>query len=81
MSATNAAASDRRIHPTIPEVLLTEGATEESCLPETSRVKPASTHPQIGEAVFIARGLSKDLSHGGNPFAAETKAESGKAQK
>ena len=81
MSSTNAAAAGLRIDPTIPPVTPTEGAAEESGFPKTSRAKAASTHSQIGEAVFIARGLSKDLLHGGNPFAAETKAESGEAQK
>ena len=58
MSSTNAAAAGQRLDPTVPQVPPTEGA-EESAFPKTSRAEGASTHPRIGEAVFIARGLSK----------------------
>ena len=58
MSSTNAVAAGLSLDPTVPPVPPTEGA-EESAFPKTSRVEAASTHPRIGEAVFIARGLSK----------------------
>lgn len=59
MSSTNGAAEGVRIGSTIPPVSPTEGVAEESGFPETSRAETASTHSQIGEAVFIARGVSK----------------------
>src|SRR5512145_271828 len=59
MSSANSAAAGLRIGPTFPPVPPTEGAAEEPGFPTTSRAEAALTHSQIGEAVFIARGLSK----------------------
>jgi ABC-type sugar transport system ATPase subunit len=58
MSSTNDGAVGLKIDTTIPPVLPTEGA-EGFCFPKTSRAEVVSTHSQVGEVVFIARGLSK----------------------
>lgn len=59
MSSTNATAAGLRIGSTIPPVPPMEGEAEESGFPKTSRAGPVLDHSEIGEAVFIARGLSK----------------------
>jgi putative ABC transport system ATP-binding protein len=58
MSSTNASTVSTRIDPTIPLVSPT-GTSEEPGFHQTVSAERLTTQPQIGEAVFIARGLSK----------------------